>query len=159
LGSVRRSMNRFILMLFPHLLCGGFSKRKPKMPSDWSKFYRGKKMYLHSEADAPKSREIYSWGERATNLMPVSLVEALKQMNEGNTARQKTENAFHTAFLYSVIWLSWEAFWQLPRCVFDFEILREKVQTKGAEYIVTQMFFEQCQSFSNLGRRCSSCGN
>jgi len=137
-GICAAIMNRFHIDAVPHLLCGGFSKEETENALIDMSFI-GVENVLALRGDAPKLEGRFIPDEKGHHFAS-ELVEQIKQMNEGKYLHEETENAFHTDFCIGVSGYP-EKHFEAPSMRFDLKYLKEKVD-RGAEYIVTQMFFD-----------------
>lgn len=142
-GICAALMNRFQVDAVPHVLCGGFNKEETENALIDLNFI-GVENVLALRGDAlkpegkflPESNGHHHAGE---------LVEQIIQMNEGRYLHEETEIGFKTDFCVGVAGYP-EKHFEAPSMKFDLKHLKEKVE-KGAEYIVTQMFFDNQKYF------------
>lgn len=142
-GICAALMNKFHVDAVPHLLCGGFTKEETENALIDLNFI-GVENVLALRGDAlkpegkfvPESNGHHYAGE---------LVEQIIQMNEGRYLHEETEIGFQTDFCVGVAGYP-EKHFEAPSMKFDLKYLKEKVE-KGAEYIVTQMFFDNQKYF------------
>jgi methylenetetrahydrofolate reductase (NADPH) len=146
-GICAAIMNRFHIDAVPHLLCGGFSKEETENALIDLSFI-GVENVLALRGDAPKTEGRFIPEENGHHFAS-ELVEQIKQMNEGKYLHEETENPFHTDFCIGVSGYP-EKHFEAPSMRFDLKYLKEKVD-KGAEYIVTQMFFDNEKFFKFVG--------
>jgi methylenetetrahydrofolate reductase (NADPH) len=142
-GICAAIMNRFHIDAVPHLLCGGFTKEETENALIDLSFI-GVENVLALRGDAPKTEGRFIPEENGHHFAS-ELVEQIKQMNEGKYLHEETENAFHTDFCIGVSGYP-EKHFEAPSMRFDLKYLKEKID-KGAEYIVTQMFFDNEKFF------------
>lgn len=142
-GICAAIMNRFQVDAVPHLLCGGFSKEETENALIDLNFI-GVENILALRGDAPKTEGKFvpnPDGHRFAS----ELVEQIIRMNEGKYLHEETETSFQTDFCVGVAGYP-EKHFEAPSMKFDLKYLKEKVD-KGAEYIVTQMFFDNKKFF------------
>lgn len=142
-GICAAIMNRFHIDAVPHLLCGGFTKEETENALIDLSFI-GVENVLALRGDAPKTEGRFIPEENGHHFAS-ELVEQIRQMNEGKYLHEETENAFHTGFCIGVSGYP-EKHFEAPSMRFDMKYLKEKID-KGAEYIVTQMFFDNEKFF------------
>lgn len=141
-GICAAIMNRFQVDAVPHLLCGGFTKEETENALIDLNFI-GVDNVLALRGDAPKGEKFIP--EREGHSYAGELVEQIIRMNNGKYLHEETENNFHTDFCVGVAGYP-EKHFEAPSLKFDLKQLKEKVD-KGAEYIVTQMFFDNKKYF------------
>ena len=141
-GICAAIMNRFQVDAVPHLLCGGFTKEETENALIDLNFI-GVDNVLALRGDAPKGEKFTP--EREGHSYACELVEQIIRMNNGKYLHEETENNFHTDFCVGVAGYP-EKHFEAPSLKFDLKQLKEKVD-KGAEYIVTQMFFDNKKYF------------
>jgi methylenetetrahydrofolate reductase (NADPH) len=127
----------------PHILCGGFSKE------DTENFlidldFLGIKNVMALRGDAVKS-ETYFKPEPNGNCYANDLVEQISNLNRGIFQEEILENSHHTDFCAGVAGYP-EKHMEAPSFDQDIKRLKEKVAA-GAEYVVTQMFFNNDKYF------------
>ena len=127
----------------PHILCGGFTKE------DTENFlidldFLGIKNVMALRGDAVKS-EIYFKPEQGGNCYANDLVKQIINMNEGKFLDEALENSHKTDFCVGVAGYP-EKHMEAPSIDNDIERLKVK-QEAGAEYVVTQMFFDNHKYF------------
>jgi len=142
-GICAALMNRFQVDAVPHILCGGFTKEETENVLIDLNFI-GVENVLALRGDAPKSEGRFvpeEDGHSYTN----ELVEQIIGMNHGRYLHDETETGFHTDFCIGVAGYP-EKHFEAPSFKFDLKYLKAKVDA-GAEYIVTQMFFDNQKYF------------
>lgn len=142
-GICAAIMNRFHVDAVPHLLCGGFSKEETENALIDLNFI-GVDNVLALRGDAPKTEGRFV-PEPEGHRYASELVEQIVRMNQGKYLHEETENSFHTDFCVGVSGYP-EKHFEAPSLKFDLKYLKEKID-KGAEYIVTQMFFDNQKYF------------
>ena len=130
-------MNRFQVDAVPHLLCGGFSKEETENALIDLNFI-GVENVLALRGDAPKTEGKFI-AEKNGHHFASELVDQIIRMNQGKYLHEEMEASFHTDFCVGVAGYP-EKHFEAPSMKFDLKYLKEKVD-RGAEYIVTQMFF------------------
>lgn len=142
-GICAAIMNKFHLDAVPHLLCGGFTKEETENALIDLNFI-GVENVLALRGDAPKSEGKFV-PEKNGHCYTSELVDQIARMNNGRYLHEETEIGFQTDFCIGVAGYP-EKHFEAPSMKFDLKYLKEKV-AKGAEYIVTQMFFDNQKYF------------
>lgn len=142
-GICAAIMNRFHVDAVPHLLCGGFSKEETENALIDLNFI-GVDNVLALRGDAPKTEGRFE-PEKDGHHFASELVEQIIRMNNGKYLHEETETSFHTDFCVGVAGYP-EKHFEAPSLKFDLKYLKDKID-KGAEYIVTQMFFDNQKFF------------
>lgn len=142
-GICAAIQNKYDVDAVPHILCGGFNKE------DTENFlidldFLGIKNVVALRGDAVKS-EIYFSAEPGGNIYARDLVEQISAMNSGKYLDDAMENGSKTDFCIGVAGYP-EKHMEAPNLDKDIERLKEKIEA-GAEYIVTQMFFDNSKYF------------
>ena len=127
----------------PHILCGGFSKE------DTENFlidldFLGIQNVMALRGDAVKS-ETYFKPEPNGNFFACDLVRQINAMNMGDFQEEILDNSHHTNFCVGVAGYP-EKHMESPSLDQDIKRLKDKVAS-GAEYVVTQMFFNNKKYF------------
>ena len=142
-GICAAIMNKFHIDAVPHLLCGGFTKEETENALIDLNFI-GVENVLALRGDAPKSEGKFV-PEPNGHSFASELVEQIIRMNHGRYLHDETETGFQTDFCIGVAGYP-EKHFEAPNMKFDLKYLKEKVDN-GAEYIVTQMFFDNQKYF------------
>lgn len=142
-GICAAIMNRFHVDAVPHLLCGGFTKEETENALIDLNFI-GVENVLALRGDAPKTEGRFI-PEPEGHAYASELVEQIQRMNQGRYLHEETEIGFQTDFCIGVAGYP-EKHFEAPSMKFDLKYLKEKV-AKGAEYVVTQMFFDNKKYF------------
>jgi methylenetetrahydrofolate reductase (NADPH) len=142
-GICAAIMNKFHIDAVPHLLCGGFTKEETENALIDLNFI-GVENVLALRGDAPKSEGKFV-PEPNGHSYASELVEQIIRMNHGRYLHDETETGFQTDFCIGVAGYP-EKHFEAPSMKFDLKYLKEKVDN-GAEYIVTQMFFDNQKYF------------
>ncbi|WP_373496391.1 methylenetetrahydrofolate reductase [NAD(P)H] [Aquiflexum sp.] len=142
-GICAAIMHRFNVEAVPHMLCGGFSKEETENALIDLNFI-GVQNVLALRGDAPKNEGKFV-AETNGHEYTKDLVTQIYGMNHGKYLHEETETGFHTDFCVGVAGYP-EKHFEAPSMKFDLKFLKEKVDA-GAEYIVTQMFFDNQKFF------------
>lgn len=137
----------------PHLICGGFSKEETENALIDLNFL-GIDNVLVLRGDAIKSEGKFV-PEPDGNNYAVDLVRQVKDMNKGIYLDDEIQNAVPSNFCMGIAGYP-EKHFEAPNLNIDLEYLKMKVD-EGAEYIVTQMFFDN-QKFIEFDKRCKKAG-
>ncbi|MDW3209959.1 MAG: methylenetetrahydrofolate reductase [NAD(P)H] [Reichenbachiella sp.] len=137
----------------PHIICGGFNKEETENALIDLNFL-GIDNVLVLRGDAIKSEPQFK-PEPGGNNYAIDLLHQVKGMNEGNYLDDDMENANPTDFCIGVAGYP-EKHFEAPSLNSDLKHLKQKVDA-GAEYIVTQMFFDN-QKFFEFEKKCRAMG-
>jgi methylenetetrahydrofolate reductase (NADPH) len=144
---------KYNIPVVPHVLCGGFSKEETENVLIEMKFL-GINDVLALRGDPPKGSRSFipeKNGHRYTS----ELVEQIANMNRGRYLEETLENADPTGFCIGVAGYP-EKHFEAPNLQTDLEHLKQKVDA-GADYIVTQMFFDN-GNFYRFRDECRKAG-
>lgn len=142
-GICAAIMNRFHVEAVPHMLCGGFTKEETENALIDLNFI-GVQNVLALRGDAPKNEGVFV-AEPNGHEYTKDLVAQIYRMNQGKYLHEETETGFHTDFCVGVGGYP-EKHFEAPSMKFDLKYLKDKIEA-GAEYIVTQMFFDNQKFF------------
>ncbi|MCX6242556.1 MAG: methylenetetrahydrofolate reductase [NAD(P)H] [Bacteroidetes bacterium] len=128
----------------PHLICGGFSKEETEYALiDFH--YLGIDNILALRGDAPKNmRSFQPEGNGHSNAD--ELVSQIAEMNHGKFLDDEMQHTFKTNFCVGVAGYP-EKHIESPNMSTDLRYLKQKIDA-GAEFIITQMFFDNTKYFS-----------
>ena len=127
----------------PHIICGGFTKEETEYALI-DLHYLGIDNILALRGDAPKNQRTFI-PEKDGNAHANSLVAQIIDMNRGKYIDDELLNTFHTDFCVGVAGYP-EKHIESPNPAYDLKFLKEKIDS-GAEYIITQMFFDNRKYF------------
>ncbi len=145
--------NKFGVTTVPHLTCGGFSKEETENALiDLS--FLGINNILALRGDPVKTESTFVPDERGHSYAK-GLVEQVVNMNQGVYLDEEVQNANHTDFCVGVAGYP-EKHCEAMSMKSDLKHLKEKVDA-GADYIVTQMFFDN-QKYFEFVKACSEVG-
>lgn len=137
----------------PHIICGGFTKEETEYALiDFH--YLGIDNILALRGDAPKNQRLFT-PEPTGHAYANELVKQITDMNKGKYLDDQLQNTFNSQFCVGVAGYP-EKHIESPNLAYDLKNLKAKVDA-GAEYIVTQMFFDNKKYF-NFVDSCRSVG-
>ncbi|MBG58901.1 MAG: methylenetetrahydrofolate reductase [NAD(P)H] [Peredibacter sp.] len=142
-GICAALMNKFQVDPVPHLICGGFTKEETESALMDCHFL-GIDNVLALRGDAIKSENRFVPTEGG-NAYASELVKQIADMNKGQYLYQEDAGAEATSFCTGVAGYP-EKHFEAPNFNTDLKHLKRKVDL-GAEYIVTQMFFDNSKFF------------
>lgn len=136
-------MNRYKVEAVPHIICGGFGKEETENALIDLHFL-GIDNVLALRGDSLKS-ENHFHPEPDGNHNALELVQQISNMNNGIYLDPELTNPFPTSFCTGVAGYP-EKHFEAASMATDLNFLKRKV-VAGAEYIVTQMFFNNTKYF------------
>lgn len=137
-GICAAIQNHYQIDAVPHIICGGFSKEETENALIDLNFL-GIDNVLALRGDNIKSEREFK-PEPDGNAYASDLVEQISAMNKGEYLDEELQNAIPSNFCIGVAGYP-EKHFEAPNMNFDLKWLKKKVEL-GAEYIVTQMFFD-----------------
>ena len=135
--------NKYKVEAVPHLTCGGFSKDETEDALIDLNFL-GINNVLALRGDPIKSESNFT-PDTGGHLYARELVEQIVAMNKGAYISDELVNAESTNFCIGVAGYP-EKHFESPSLTSDLQRLKEKVDA-GADYVVTQMFFDNQKYF------------
>lgn len=143
---------RFNVDTVPHLVCGGFT---PEETEDalFTLYYLGINNVLLLQGDGDKNPK--SSTPKTGHKYASDLVSQVALMNKGRFLHEETENELKTNFCIGVAGYP-EKHFEAPNLNTDLKWLKHKVDC-GADYIVTQMFFDNKKYFEFVDK-CRAAG-
>lgn len=152
IGLCAAIKHRYKVEPVPHIICKGFTREETE-DALIELHYLGIQNVLAIRGDDPGSVKPYN-KNREINEYAVDLVRQTRRMNNGVYLENMLEAA-KTDFCIGVGGYP-EKHIEAPNLDWDLLRLKEKVDA-GADYIVTQMFFDN-QSFFNFEKKCRDIG-
>jgi len=146
-------MNKYNVDTVPHLICGGFNKRETEDALIDLNFL-GIDNVLVLRGDAAKNEASFE-PEINGNKYAIDLLKQAIDLNHGIYQEEDIREGFRTNFCIGVAGYP-EKHFEAPNLQTDLNFLRAKVDA-GAEYIVTQMFFDNKKYFEFV-KTCRDAG-
>lgn len=145
---------RFSVDTVPHLVCGGFT---PEETEDalFTLHYLGITNVLLLLGDDDAKHKTNSASSKSAHRYASDLVTQVKRMNRGQFMHEETETEMKTDFCIGVAGYP-EKHFAAPNLNTDLKWLKHKVDC-GAEYIVTQFFFDNKKYFEFVDK-CRAAG-
>jgi methylenetetrahydrofolate reductase (NADPH) len=143
-GICAAIMNHYQVDAVPHLICGGFTKRETEDALIDLNFL-GIDNVLVLRGDATKNESSFE-PETGGNRYAIDLLKQVDQLNNGIYLEEDIRDGFRTNFCMGVAGYP-EKHFEAPNLETDLKHLKAKVDA-GAEYIVTQMFFDNAKFFA-----------
>lgn len=144
---------KFKIPVVPHLICGGFSKEETEDALLDLNFLEMKNL-LVLRGDAPKNQRRFV-PEKGGHEHALGLIEQIMDLNKGIYLDNEMQNKTTTDFCVGVAGYP-EKHAEAPNMEEDLKYLKKKIDA-GAEYIVTQMFFDN-QKYYNFVKNCRDIG-
>ena len=137
-GICAAIMNHYNVDAVPHIICGGFSKRETEDALIDLQFL-GIDNVLVLRGDAEKGQKTFV-PEHNGNKQAIELLKQVVELNNGIYLDKDIINGSKSNFCMGVSGYP-EKHFEAPSMEFDLQKAKEKVDA-GAQYIMTQMFFE-----------------
>lgn len=142
-GICAAIMNKYKVDAVPHLICGGFTREETESALiDLS--FLGVDNVLALRGDPIKSESSFV-PEPEGNSYALELIEQVVELNQGQYLHQEMKSKHHTDFCVGAAGYP-EKHFEALNMKTDLKYLKAKVDA-GAEYIVTQMFFDNSKFF------------
>ena len=142
-GICAAIMNKYNVDTVPHIICGGFNKEETENALIDLDFL-GVDNVLVLRGDSIKN-ETYFTPEEGGHSYASELLQQVDGMNKGIYLDEELKNSASTDFCIGVAGYP-EKHFEAPNMRSDIHFLKKKVEA-GADYIVTQMFFDNQQYF------------
>lgn len=153
LGICALIQNKYNIDAVPHVICSGFTKEETE---DFliELHYLGIDNVLAIRGDESTYKKPLKYGRSANNYA-VDLVKQIVDINEGKYIEDSLLDAYKMNFCIGVGGYP-EKHYEAPNLVSDIEFAKQKVKA-GAEYIVTQMFYDNKKYFEYV-EKCREAG-
>lgn len=143
-GICAAIMNKYKIDAVPHLICGGFTKEETENALiDLS--FLGIDNVLALRGDAIKTEDTFI-PEKEGNAHAVELIQQIVALNNGQYLHEEVRSDYNTDFCIGTAGYPEKHFEALSLKT-DLKYLKDKVDA-GAEYITTQMFFDNDKYFA-----------
>ena len=136
-------MNKYNVDTVPHIICGGFSINETE-DALINLNYLGIDNVLLLRGDAAKNEANFE-PEQGGHTFTIDLVKQVQNLNTGLYQEEDLKNTAGTKFCIGVSGYP-EKHFEAPNMDSDLNFLKAKVDA-GADYIVTQMFFDNKKYF------------
>jgi methylenetetrahydrofolate reductase (NADPH) len=152
-GICAAIMHRYGVDAVPHLICGGFTKEDTENALiDLNFLNINNVLALRGDARAFEGKFV---PEEGGHRFAIDLVKQIGDINRGKYLDPNIENGLRTDFCIGVAGYP-EKHFEAPNLDFDLLYTKAKIDA-GADYIVTQMFFDN-QKYFEYVRRCREIG-
>lgn len=142
-GICAAIMHRYGVDAVPHLICGGFSRNDTENALiDLNFLNINNVLALRGDARQFESKFV---PEHEGHEYAIDLVRQIADMNRGRYLDDNIENGAKTDFCIGIAGYP-EKHFEAPNREIDLEYTRQKIEA-GANYIVTQMFFDNQKYF------------
>ena len=145
--------HKYNLTVVPHIICGGFSKEETEdILIDLHFLNMPNLLVLRGD---PQKGQRFFIPEKNGYDHTLGLITQIMNMNKGIYLDQDIQNATPTEFSLGVAGYP-EKHYEAPNFETDLDFLKQKIDA-GAEYIVTQMFFDNAKYFEFV-KKCRAYG-
>lgn len=152
-GICAAIMHRYKVDAVPHLICGGFTKDETENALIDLNFL-GINNVLALRGDARQFEDKF-YPEPEGHKYAIDLVRQIDQMNNGIYLDSSITNGEKSDFCIGIAGYP-EKHFEAPNLQSDMEFLKKKIEA-GADYIVTQMFFDN-QKYHDFVAICRAAG-
>ena len=152
-GICAAIQNQFKVDTVPHVICGGFSREETEYALI-DLHYLGIDNVLVLRGDALKAEGAFK-PEPHGHTYAIDLLKQVVDLNHGRYLHDEVENSNPSNFCIGVAGYP-EKHFEAPSLKTDIKHLKAKVDA-GAEYIVTQMFFDN-QHYFDFVAKCRAAG-
>ncbi len=144
---------KYKVEVVPHIICGGFNREETENGLIDLHFLEIYNLLVIRGDNLPGDK--FFKPEKGGHQYAVELIRQIRDLNRGIYLDDELENTFPTQFSIGVAGYP-EKHAEAPNLSTDIRHLKAKVDA-GAEYIVTQMFFENAKYFEFV-RQCREAG-
>jgi methylenetetrahydrofolate reductase (NADPH) len=152
-GICSAIMHRYRVDAIPHMICGGFSRQETE-DALIDLAFLGVDNVLVLRGDAARNETTFE-PEVNGNRYAIDLLKQVVHLNNGEYLEDDIRGGGRTNFCIGVAGYP-EKHFESPNLDSDLSYLKAKVDA-GAEYITTQMFFDN-QKFFDFKKRCTDAG-
>jgi len=152
-GICAAIQNRYKVDAIPHLVCGGFSREETENALI-DLHYLGIRNVLALRGDASANQRFFVPSPHG-HQYAIELVQQVAALNRGKYLEEETIDEGRTDFCIGVAGYP-EKHFEAVNTDSDILFLKQKIDA-GAEYIITQMFFDN-RKFSDFCKRCRAAG-
>ena len=152
-GICAAIMNRYKVDAVAHLICGGFNMQETEDALIDLNFL-GIDNVLVLRGDAPKNESSFE-PEPGGHKYAIDLLQQVTNMNNGIYLEEDLKNPVKTNFCIGVAGYP-EKHFEAPNLKTDLQFLKAKVDA-GAEYVTTQMFFNN-EKYFDFVKACREAG-
>jgi len=140
-------------IVVPHIICGGFSKEETEDALiDLS--FLGINNILALRGDPPSNQKYFK-PEKHGHTHADGIIKQVMRMNKGLYCDDDLKNTKSTNFSVGVAGYP-EKHYEAPNIEYDIQFLKQKIDA-GAEYIVTQLFFDNSKYYDFV-KKCRDAG-
>ena len=152
-GICAAIMNKYKVEAVPHIICGGFSKEETENALIDLQFL-GIDNVLALRGDSIKTEANFV-PEPGGHAYALDLVKQISEMNRGSYMDEEMKEVEPTNFCIGVAGYP-EKHFEAPNMFSDLDFLKQKISS-GADYVVTQMFFDN-QKYFDFVKLCRENG-
>lgn len=152
-GICAAIMNHYKVDAVPHLICGGFNVQETENALIDLAFL-GIDNVLVLRGDASKNETVFE-PEPGGHQYAIDLLKQTVNLNHGIYLEEDIRDGYKTQFCIGVAGYP-EKHFESPNMQSDLDVLKMKVDA-GADYITTQMFFDNAKYFAFVDR-CRAAG-
>lgn len=152
-GICASIMHRYGVDAVPHLICGGFSKEDTENVLIDLNFL-GINNVLALRGDAAIFEDKFK-PEEGGHSFAIDMVRQIEEMNNGRYLDSDIEQGERSNFCIGIAGYP-EKHFEAPNFFYDLDFTRQKVEA-GADFIVTQMFFDN-QKYFDYVKACRDAG-